>query len=134
MSKSFEQLSDFIIHRMRMSHIYQPVMLIELLRRQGSASTTEIAKALLGRDLSQVEYYEYITKNMVGKVLTKNRGITSKDKNQYSLLGFDTLNEKEKLQLIKLCESKLINILRKRQDPWAHRKKSSGYISGNKQI
>ncbi len=130
MSKSFERLSDFILHRMRMSHVYQPVMLIELLRRQGSASTTEIAKALLSRDLSQVEYYEHITKNMVGKVLTKNRGITSKDKNQYSLLEFDGLNGQEKSKLIELCESKIDEYLERRQDPWGHRKKSSGYISG----
>ena len=54
-----------------MSHIYQPVMLIELLGRQGSASTTEIAKALLGHDVSQVEYYEHITNNMVDKDLTR---------------------------------------------------------------
>ena len=83
MSKQFDELSNFILNEMRMSHIYQPVMLIELLGRQGSASTTEIAKALLGYDVSQVEYYEHITKNMVGKVLTQSRGITSKDKNQY---------------------------------------------------
>ncbi|MFW2330817.1 MAG: hypothetical protein ACN4E2_00755 [Nitrospinota bacterium] len=81
MSKQFDELSNFILNEMRMSHIYQPVMLIELLNRQGSASTTEIAKSLLGHDVSQVEYYEHITKNMVGKVLTQSRGVTSKDKN-----------------------------------------------------
>ena len=70
-SKEYKKLSNFITKQMRMSHIYQPVMLIELLGRKGSASTTEIAKALLGYDISQVEYYEHITKNMVGKVLTK---------------------------------------------------------------
>ena len=80
---------------MRMSHIYQPVMLIELLGRKGSASTSEIAKALLGYDISQVEYYEHITKNMVGKVLTKSRGITSKESNQYTLNDFDGLTENE---------------------------------------
>jgi len=62
MSKQFDELSNFILNEMRMSHIYQPVLLIELLSRQGSASTTEIAKALLGHDVSQVEYYEHITK------------------------------------------------------------------------
>jgi len=89
MSKQFDELSNFILNEMRMSHIYQPVMLIELLGKKGSASTTEIAKALLGHDVSQVEYYQHITKNMVGKVLTQSRGITSKDKNQYSLYGDD---------------------------------------------
>ena len=30
----------------RMSHIYQPAMLIELLKRGGTASVTDVAKAL----------------------------------------------------------------------------------------
>ena len=53
-----------------MSHIYQPVMLMELLQNKGTATTQDIAQALLGQDRSQVAYYEHITKNMVGKVLT----------------------------------------------------------------
>ena len=57
MSDKFDALSNFILNEMRMSHIYQPVMLIELLERRGSASVTEIAKALLGNDSSQLEYY-----------------------------------------------------------------------------
>ena len=130
MSDSFDQLSDFIRNQMRMSHIYQPVMLIELLRREGSASSSQIAKALLSRDGSQVEYYEHITKNMVGKVLTKSRGITSREKNQYSLIGFDGLSHEEKTKLIELCESSIQDFLEKRKDPWSHRRKSSGYISG----
>ena len=89
MSKQFDELSNFILNEMRMSHIYQPVMLIEILKKNGSASTNEIAKALLSYDISQVEYYEHITNNMVGKVLTKNRGVTSKDKNQYHLNEFE---------------------------------------------
>ena len=130
MSKSYEELSDFILNQMSMSHIYQPVMLIELLCREGSASSSQIAKALLSRDVSQVEYYERITKNMVGRVLTKNRGITSRDKNQYSLIGFAGLTDEEKTQLIELCESSIQNYLETHKDPWSHRRKSSGYISG----
>jgi diadenosine tetraphosphate (Ap4A) HIT family hydrolase/5-methylcytosine-specific restriction endonuclease McrA len=106
-------------------------MLIELLGREGSASTTEIAKTLLGHDASQIEYYEHITKNMVGKVLTQNRGITSKNKNRYSLNGFDRLSDGEISELINLCHSKIQEFLNKRGDKvWNHRRKSSGYISG----
>ena len=130
-SNEYQKLSDFITKQMRMSHIYQPVMLIELLGRKGTASTTEIAKALLGYDISQVEYYEHITKNMVGKVLTKSRGITSKESNQYSLNDFEGLNQNEISDLIELCHSKIEEFLGKRGDKvWEHRRKSSGYISG----
>jgi ATP adenylyltransferase len=70
-SKTFNKLSDFISIQMRMSHIYQPVMLMELLNHGGKAAISDIAKALLARDISQVEYYEHITKNMVGRVFPK---------------------------------------------------------------
>lgn len=56
MSQRFSDLSDFIRNQMRMSHIYQPVMLMELLSNGGSAHVSTIAKALLARDVSQVEY------------------------------------------------------------------------------
>ena len=77
MSQKYKELADFIRNKMRMSHVYQPLMLMECLERDGSASVTDIARKLLGQDVSQVEYYEQITKNMVGKVLTNNK-ITEK--------------------------------------------------------
>ena len=80
---------------MRMSHIYQPVMLIELLQQGGSASVNQIARSLLGRDQSQIEYYEDITKTMVGRVLTKNRGLTEKKGDNYHLTGFSELSKAE---------------------------------------
>ncbi|MCA1716176.1 MAG: hypothetical protein LC781_04700 [Actinobacteria bacterium] len=63
---SYEQLADFVDNRMRMSHVYQPVMLMTLLREGGKRSTEELAKAILAHDESQVEFYENVTKNMVG--------------------------------------------------------------------
>ena len=40
MTKAFDKLSDFILNQMRMSHIYQPVMLIEILKKNGSGLTS----------------------------------------------------------------------------------------------
>ena len=131
MSEQYEQLCNFVSNEMRMSHIYQPVMLIELLEQNGSASVNEIAKALLSYDISQVDYYEHITKNMVGRVLTNNRGLTTRNNNQYSLIGYEQLNKEERFQLIQLCLKKIEEFLDKRGNKvWEHRKKSSGYISG----
>jgi ATP adenylyltransferase len=69
---TFEELSTFIQSRMRMSHIYQPVMLMTLLERGGESSAEDIAKSILLHDESQVEYYENVTKNMVGRVLASH--------------------------------------------------------------
>ncbi len=129
----YRKLSDFIRNQMRMSHVYQPVMLIELLKHEGKASVRQIAKALSGQDLSQIEYYEQITKNMVGRVLTKNRGITDKQENNYHIKGFDQLSPAEIKQLVELSMQRLDEYVAKRgKDIWSHRRKSSGYISGTK--
>lgn len=131
MNDLFASLENFIRKEMRMSHIYQPVMLLELLKSQGRASVNQIGRALLSHDASQIEYYEQITKNMVGKVLTKNRGITQRDADSFRLTGFETLSSNEISALIALCESKIEEYVSKRGAViWAHRRKSSGYIPG----
>ena len=40
---TFSDLKDFLINRMRMSHIYQPVMLMTLLKNGGVASVESLA-------------------------------------------------------------------------------------------
>ena len=80
----YEELAEFIEHKMRMSHIYQPVLLISLLENDGKCHQSEIAKNLLSHDQSQIEYYTSITNNMVGKVL-KNHGIISPKKSQKTI-------------------------------------------------
>jgi hypothetical protein len=61
-----------------MSHIYQPVMIKELLTHGGKASIRDIAAAFLARDESQLEYYEQITKDMPG-TCTIYRGYSNTD-------------------------------------------------------
>lgn len=128
----YTELQDFIRNKMRMSHIYQPVMLMTLLKKGGSCSQREIAKALLLRDDSQIEYYEAITANMVGKVLRK-RNVVALDKptKTYTLIGFETLTESQIAELESLCKQKLYAFLDKRGDSiFDHRRISAGYISG----
>jgi len=55
---SFEKLSDFISNKMQMQHVYQPVMLIELLKHGGQATEQQIARVLLTLDPTQQKYYE----------------------------------------------------------------------------
>lgn len=128
----YAELREFIQNKMRMSHIYQPVMLMTLLRKGGACSQREIAKSLLLRDDSQIEYYEAITANMVGKVL-RNRNVVALDKatKTYSLLGFESLSEDQIAELESLCKQKLSAFLDKRGDTvFDHRRISPGYISG----
>lgn len=126
----FERLRNFLATEMRMSHVYQPVMIRELLRRGGVASTEAIARALLAEDRAQVDYYRLIVRNMVGRVLTKNREIVERDKDSYRLDGFGELTPQEVSELEALCDQRIASYLEKRDDPWSHRRKSAGYVSG----
>ena len=91
---------------MRMSHIYQPAMLLALLRNHGRCHESAIAKAILEYDQSQIEYYTKITNNMVGRVL-RNHRLVEKHQQDYTLIDFDTLSPTEIQALITLCEQKL---------------------------
>jgi len=114
-----------------MSHIYQPVMLMELLSNQGSSSVEEVAKKILLHDKSQVDYYSNITKQMPGRVLGKNHNIVTKKANQYSLNEFNELTDEQVEDLIGLCQQKLDEYVNKRgKKIWQHRTNASGYISG----
>ena len=104
---NFQKLHQFISTEMRMSQVYQPVMLMELLKTDGQASATQIAQAILDKDPTQIEYFTEIVKNMVGKVLTKNRGITEKDGNSYKLINADQLTNEHVKELIELCQTKI---------------------------
>lgn len=127
---TFDQLRDFVTQQMRMSHIYQPVMLMALLQNGGRASITDIAKVILSHDQSQIEYYEKITRDMVGKVL-RNRGIVEKDGKTFKLTGFESLTSEQVVELTALCQEQLENYLEARGDAvFQHRRLSASYISG----
>jgi diadenosine tetraphosphate (Ap4A) HIT family hydrolase/5-methylcytosine-specific restriction endonuclease McrA len=89
-----------------------------------------IATAILVHDESQIEYYEQITKDMVGRVLRK-RGVVEKDGRTFELLDFDSLAPEQVADLIGQCEQKLAEFKERRGAKiWQHRKLSEGYISG----
>lgn len=130
MSETFKLLQQYLLKKMRMSHVYQPVMLKELLLHGGTCHQEDIAKAILQKDQSQADYYTAITNNMVGKVL-RSHHLVEKDGKNYSLVGYEGLTSSEVDELVALCDQRLADYEKQRGEAiWAHRKKSSGYLSG----
>jgi diadenosine tetraphosphate (Ap4A) HIT family hydrolase len=117
---------------MRMSHIYQPVMIKELLKSGGKASIRNIAAAFLSRDESQLEYYEQITKDMPGKVLGKH-GIVERNGDEYRLtIDPSSLSSEERNELVRLCDEAISAYLQKRgKAVFDHRRAALGYLSGS---
>ena len=131
-SKRYIEIKDFIQNRMRMSHVYQPVMLSKLLQKNGKADSSEIAAALLNKDQSRIDYYQHIVNGMVGKVLRRHDLVTKLPRrSEYFLKGYSELNGEEIQQLVALCEQKLKDFENKRGDSVCeHRSRNRKIISG----
>ena len=106
-------------------------MIKALLENGGVAHKKTIAQRILSYDFSQVEYYEGITNNMVGRVLRKNEVVT-KEKSIYQLDEFDKLNPEEIQELIALCDLKIsAYISKKGTQIWEHRRKNRKAVPGS---
>ena len=129
---TYDQLHKFISEDMQMQHVYQPVMLIEmLLSEDGTASVQQIAKAFLDRDPTQIDYYSEVVTKMPGVVLTRNRGIAEKHGRLYTLKDFGGLTKDERQKLILLCEERIRDYEEKRAGAhWDHRRKTREPVSG----
>ena len=132
MPNKFLKLKNYISKKMSMAHIYQPLMLIELIKGNGKASARNISKSFLSYDETQIDYYKKITTLMPFKYLSKHLSEIKKSKNTYLFEDFD-LNEKQKDELVKLCNDKLENYINKRgiKKIFGHRTLASGVISGS---
>ena len=129
-SKAFIDLERFLSQEMKMTHVYQPTVVRELLRKSGAATLDEIARALLLEDQAQLDYYRHIFKRWPLSTL-KARGIVCKETASFILNNASELTADETFTLIQLCTSKIDTFLQSGRDPWDHRRKSSGYISGS---
>lgn len=122
--KDFDDLKDFILsrNRMRMSHIYKPVMLQVVLRQSGAATRDEIASEIMSRDVLQLEHYRRnIVHPMPGKRLVRD-GILKFDGDTYRLASpFDNLSPSMQLELIAACEHRIEDHIKSCGDQFAGR-------------
>jgi len=97
---TFVALKDFIQKRLRMSHLYQPMVIRELISAGGKATVRQLALSLLAQDESQIRYYEDRIKKMPLTVLKKH-GVVSVDR---------------RAEIRGLCEQKLQEFIKARGD------------------
>jgi ATP adenylyltransferase len=128
---AFEQLRAFISQRMRMSHLYQPLMLKSLIEKGGWASLRAIAATFLAHDESQIEYYIEITKRMPGPVLTRH-GLVRREGEGYRLLpNVDELTPEQRANLLQVCDDAVSGYAGRRgRKLYDHRRIALGDISG----
>jgi len=105
---TFEELCHFIDSDMRMTFIYQPVVLRTLLTNRGRATVREIALEVLRFDEAQVDYYIRVIKRYPKQVLSQHGVIESAIPGVFQLtINFDELTQDECNELIALCDKKI---------------------------
>ena len=126
----FADLIDFIDNRMKLSHIYQPLLLRILVDAGGTATIRQIAHGFLAQDESQLRYYENRIKKMPVPVL-KKRGVISK-KGELVSLNCQKLNFEQKAQVVMSCEKRLQQfIIERGLDLWGYRLLDTDPIPGS---
>src|SRR5512145_1248185 len=101
----FPDLLAFVTTRMRMSHIYQPLLIRALVDAGGAATLRQLAHAFLAQDESQLRFYEQRIKEMPLRVLAKH-GVVQHD-GQLVSLTVPVLNYVQRAQVKRACEQRL---------------------------
>jgi len=105
-SPTDERLRDTIAKRMRMSHVYQPLMLMELLGRRSPAPAQDVARR------NRRGWWARFTFN----------GITRYERGTDDLVGGQELSDTERDQLLELCRQRLDAFRMQRgEEVFAHR-------------
>ena len=101
----FSNLRDFLLNKMSMSHVYQPLLIRALVDSGGSATIRQLAQDFLKQDESQLIYYEKRIKEMPAKILAKH-GVIDKQDDLLSLT-VKRLTLEQKAEIRKICDQKL---------------------------
>ena len=110
----------FISERMRMSHVYQPLLIKTLVAAGGTATLRQVAMAFLMEDESQIAFYERRIQDMPLPVL-KRHGVVRRDGDLLSR-EVPTLSYQQAAALRALCERRIGDFLESRGvSPWDYR-------------
>ncbi|HEX3045271.1 MAG TPA: HNH endonuclease [Bacillota bacterium] len=104
---TFTDLKSFLTQKMRMSHIYQPLLIKTLLEAGGLATVRQLAIEFASNDESQILFYEKRLKEMPIRVLL-NHEVILKNSEVVSLnLDIHKLTLEQKAELLKICHEKI---------------------------
>lgn len=109
---TYDELTDFLEHKMSMSHIYQPLLIRTLVDAGGAATLRQLAQAFVVQDESQLLFYEDRIKKMPLPVLS-NHGVVERT-GEFVSLATKPLTFEQRAKIKMLCEQKLQEFVQKR--------------------
>jgi len=115
---TFDELLKFIEEDLRMSHVYQPLLISFLVQSGGAATIRQLAQEFALADEASVLHYEKRIKEMPIPVLAK-RGVVSKKLNLVELQVND-LTYAQSSRIRAACEKRIADFLESRGvDIWS---------------
>ena len=108
----FRELIQFVQRDMRMSHIYQPLLIRSLVDAGGSATVRQLAQAFCIQDESELMRYEQTIKKMPVPVLRKH-GVIEQE-GTLIRLSIKRLSFQQKAEIRRLCEHRMQEFMQKR--------------------
>jgi hypothetical protein len=106
---SVDELESFLNDSMRMSHIYQPLMIKSLLRAGSKSTIRSIALDFIQEDERLIRQYEQKISEMPLQVLSKH-GVVSVDDRLVSLY-VERMTYEEKQRLLAICDQKITEFI-----------------------
>lgn len=104
----YDKLSRFIRKEMRMTHIYQPIMIRTLLEADSNTATADdIARDIVSVDPILLEYYKGRVRVWPHKTLLKHKIVSHKRGGVYALRLDRPLTREESKKLAEMCELRL---------------------------
>ena len=113
----YSSLENFICTEMKMTHIYQPLMIKTLLQSWDNRATAEqIARSFLNGEMSQIQHYKRVVGRWPRTTLTRHN-IVSYDNGIYTLLLDGHITADQRHKLISMCDLRLQEFVDK--NSWA---------------
>ena len=109
---TFEELLEFVNNRMRMAHVYQPLVLEFLADSGGTATVRQLAVAMAAADEAAIDWYENKIDEMPVPVLS-NHGVVTRD-GPLVRLATEPLSYQQRAQLVAACEARIARFLDER--------------------
>lgn len=109
-----DEIITFINTKMKMSHVYQPLLIKTLVEAGGVATLNQLARAFAAADESQVRFYERRIRQMPLKVL-KRHGVVHADKSVISL-DLTSLSFVDRMDIIASCNQRIAQFVSGRGD------------------
>lgn len=106
------ELCEFIESKMRLSHIYQPLLIRALVDAGGSATLRQLAQVFVCQDESQLRYYQDRIKKMPVSVLKRHDIIEAEG--DLIKLKVSSLALEDQARIRYLCEKRLQEYVQKR--------------------